>query len=307
MNHILLFFKMEINKLKGFFFLFAIIFLLLSVPFETDAKKKKEFPRAEIKVSYDYPHKHLKTDAKAYDTEHKMVLLANSGYSKFFSPRTEFLDSLKSTPSGEAIYKKMKRAGIKRYIETQDDSSILTSQGKLYVFKNSADSIVTVYDQTGMLEQGYYSESLAEMVWEVGDSVKTVLGYECVMAETDYHGRHWTVWFTPDIPIQDGPWKLCGLPGLILEASESTGQHQFIATGIESSNQEIVPIYNPKKYDKMNRKDMLRGMRQYLTNGATMVNAFISNTPSGEKIEIKNEVNDAPDLHIDFLETDYHK
>ncbi len=275
--------------------------------FDMSAKKKKEYPRAEIKVSYDYPHKHLKTDAKAYNTEHKMLLLANSGYSKFFSPVTEYYDSLNSTPSGKTIFNKMMSVGVKKAIETGDHSYVPTNQGDLYVFKNSSDSTVTVYDQAGMLEQGYYSEPLAEMVWEVGDSVKTVLGYECVMAKTDYHGRHWTVWFTPDIPIQDGPWKLCGLPGLILEACESTGQHQFIAKGIESSNQEIVPIYNPKEYDKMNRKDMLRGMRQYLTNGDTMVNAFISNTPSGEKIEIKNEVNDTPDLHVDFLETDYHE
>ncbi len=284
-----------------------ISIIALFAIFDVSAKKKKEYPHAEIKVSYNYPHKHLKTDVKAYDTEYKMLLLANSGYSKFFSPRTEFLDSLKSTPDGEAIYKKMMRAGVKKYIETHDDSAIPKSQGSLYVFKNNTDSTVTVYDYAGMLERGYYSEPLAEMVWEVGDCVKTVLGYECVKAETDYHGRHWTVWFTPDIPIQDGPWKLCGLPRLILEASESTGQHQFIATGIESSNQEIVPIYSPKKYDKMKRKDMLRGMRQYLTNGATMVNAIISNTPSGERIEIKDVVNDAPDLHVDFLETDYHE
>ncbi len=289
-------------------FTLLLILLFLSFSFETEAKKKHvDYPRAEIKISYDYPHKRLKTDVKAYDTEYKMLLLANSGYSKFFSPRTEYLDSLRSTPSGKAIYNKMMSVGVKKAIETGDESSIPTSQGLLYVFKNRGDSIVKVYDQAGMLEKGYYSEPLAEMVWEVSDSIKTILGYECIMAETDYHGRHWTVWFTPDIPIQDGPWKLCGLPGLILEAGESTGQHQFIATGIESSNQEIVPIYNPKKYDKMTRKDMLRGMRQYLTNGATMVNAIISNTPSGEKIDIKNEVNDAPDLHVDFLETDYHE
>ena len=115
------------------------------------------------------------------------------------------------------------------------------------------------------------------------------------------------MWFTPEIPIQDGPWKLCGLPGLILEARESLGQHHFIATCIESSNQEIVPIYSPKKYDRMTRKDMLQSMRHYLTNGASMINAFISNPPSGEKIEFKNEVSDTPDLHVDFLETDYHE
>ena len=284
-----------------------IIMLLLCAPFELCAKKKKiDYPRAEIKVSYRYPHKHLKTDAKAYDAEHNMVLLANSGYSKFYSPVTEYLDSLDSTPSGKAISDRMMSEGVKKAIETGDYSYVPTKQGSIYVFKNSVDSTVTVYDKAGMLEQGYYTEPLAEMVWEVGDSTKTVLGYECIMAETDYHGRHWTVWFTPDIPLQDGPWKLCGLAGLILEASESTGQHQFIADGIEQSTQTIMPIYSPKKYDRRRRKDMLRDMRSYLTNGNAMVNAFISNTPSGEKIEIKSEEVDSPDLHVDFLETDYH-
>ena len=71
------------------------------------------------------------------------------------------------------------------------------------------------------------------------------------MATANYHGRDWTAWFTPDIPLQEGPWKLCGLPGLILEANESTGQHSFIATGLEVSNQEIVPIYPFRQYDKI--------------------------------------------------------
>ena len=59
---------------------------------DVSAKKKNEYPRAEIKVEYTYPHKHLKTDAKAYDSEYQMVLLTNSSYSKFYSPRTEFND-----------------------------------------------------------------------------------------------------------------------------------------------------------------------------------------------------------------------
>lgn len=274
--------------------------------FDVSAKKKKEYPRAEIKVEYSYPHKRLKTDAKAYDDEYTMLLLTNGNYSKFFSPRTEYLDSLHSTPSGKALYDRLMSEGVKKAIETGDYNYVPSKNGSMYVFKSAGDSTVTVYDSAGMLERGYYSEPLAEMDWVIGDSTKTVLNYECAMARTDYHGRHWTVWFTPEIPVQDGPWKLCGLPGLILEAKENTGQHHFIATGIESSNQQIMPIYNPKKYDKMRREDMLDGKRQYLTNGASMVNAFISNTPSGEKIEIKDMVNDDPDLHVDFLETDYH-
>jgi GLPGLI family protein len=288
---------------------FCLIFALLTLLYAPGAyAKSKDFPHAEVKVSYSYAHKRLKTDAKAYDDEYVMLLLANSRYSKFFSPHTEYLDSLDSTPSGRALSDRLLHEGIKKYIETKDESAIPAKNGSMYVFKSLDDSTVTVYDQAGMSEFGYYTEPLAEMRWEIGDSIKNVLNYECVMAATDYHGRHWTVWFTTDIPLQDGPWKLCGLPGLILEASDSSGQHHFIATGIEACDNPIMPIYNPKKYDRMKRRDMLKIGRSYLTNGATMVNALISNTPGGERIEMKNN-NDSSqaDLHVDFLETDYHE
>ena len=72
---------------------------------------------------------------------------------------------------------------------------------------------------------------------------------------------HWTVWFAPEIPLQEGPWKLCGLPGLILEACESSGQHSFTATGIELSKKEMTPVYLLSKYEKLERKELLKRQR----------------------------------------------
>ncbi|MDE5969330.1 MAG: GLPGLI family protein [Muribaculaceae bacterium] len=50
--------------------------------------------------------------------------------------------------------------------------------------------------------------------WEIADETRDILGYQCFKATTDYRGRQWTAWFTPKIPMQDGPWKFCGLPVL---------------------------------------------------------------------------------------------
>jgi len=89
----------------------------------------------------------------------------------------------------------------------------------------------------------------------VTDSTKNILGYECILAESDYHGRHWKAWFTPEIPVDAGPWKLLGLPGLIMEAADSTGQHHFTATGIESSDTSFPKVFEPFDYEKTTRKD----------------------------------------------------
>ena len=51
----------------------------------------------------------------------------------------------------------------------------------LYVLKSSADSIMTVYDLLGTDEPVYYTEPYSEMTWEIGDSTKTILGYESLL------------------------------------------------------------------------------------------------------------------------------
>ena len=145
------------------------------------------------------------------------------------------------------------------------------------------------------------------MQWEIGDSTKTILGYDCIKAHTNYHGRDWTVWFTPEIPLQEGPWKLCGLPGLILEATETSGQHSFVATGLEITDKEIVPIYSPSKYEKLERKELLRRQRYNRDNQENITNAAYDNilgSGSGANARMPKErlVTD-----VDFLETDYRK
>ncbi len=284
-----------------------IIIMTTCMPAPTSAKKLQDYPLAKIKVSYACHDEHLKTDAKAYTAEYQMILLANSAESKFYNQQCEYRDSLDTTPSGKAIYREIITNMASKYAETGvlDDSAL--PQCKMYIFKSRNDSTLSFYDKNGSSHSHFYIEPLCEMRWQIGDSTKTILGYECIAAETDFHGRHWNVWFTPEIPIQDGPWKFCGLPGLILEAADATGQHSFIADGIEESNICMIPVYAEKDYEKVSRIEMLAAQRRFLLKGDSMSRMFIQNTPDGSKIDMTHtEYNDNPDLHIDFLETDYH-
>lgn len=266
--------------------------------------KKKEYPRAEIKVGYTYHETFVRGSAGIVHRDVPFVLLANKEQSKFYSPHTEYHDSLQSTPQGRAVHHQIFSDAIRRYTETKDESAMspVVYHTFLYIFRSIPDKQMKVYDKAGLLEFGYYTEPIGDIQWEIADSTKTVLGYDCVMATAKYHGRDWTAWFAPDIPIQEGPWKLIGLPGLILEASESTGQHGFEATGVESTDQEIVPIYPYRQYDKISRIEMLRQQRNYRNHGSS-INSVAIGIDFGVDYDFEKNEEEAK---IDYLETDYH-
>lgn len=285
----------------------VFILLLLCASLELCAKKKaQDYPRAEIKASYNYHYKFMRNgDGVVVEKDVPFILLANHNQSKFYCPSTEYKDSLLSTPSGRAKEREMFNAAAAAYVQNRDRSAMdgVVYHTRLYVTKDFAKSISTTYDQAGMGECGYYDEPFSEIEWVIeGDSTKTILDYQCVMASTDYHGRKWTVWFTPEIPMQDGPWKFCGLPGLVMEASEPSGQHSSSISGIEISSQPIYPVFKTD-YEKMNRHEMLRVQRHYRENSNAMFKAATG-------IELSGNV-DTPvteeSRKYDFLETDYRK
>ena len=77
--------------------------------------------------------------------------------------------------------------------------------------------------------------------WELLPQTKNITSFKCQKAQGNFRGRTYTVWFTNDIPVSMGPWKLNGLPGLILEATDSLNQLQFFAEKIELQ-MEVISI-----------------------------------------------------------------
>ena len=94
------------------------------------------------------------------------------------------------------------------------------------------------------------TEPLEQPQWDIiADSTKQILNYDCQMARCTFKGRTWTAWFTADIPLDNGPWKLCGLPGLILRAYDSKQQYIFDCVGMKQAG-EAENITYDSKFDK---------------------------------------------------------
>ncbi|MBQ9177619.1 MAG: GLPGLI family protein [Prevotella sp.] len=92
-----------------------------------------------------------------------------------------------------------------------------------------------------------YDEPMPSLDWQMEQRDTTILGYSCQAATAELRGRTWRVWYTEEIPIADGPWKLCGLPGLILKADDTEGYFGFCCIGVENGNKETI---------QLNRKEM---------------------------------------------------
>jgi len=86
-----------------------------------------------------------------------------------------------------------------------------------------------------------YEEDVPELEWEITGEHGTVASFDCQKAECDFRGRRWEAWFTTEMPFSEGPWKLRGLPGLILYARDTTGQYSFEAVSVTD---KPVPFYD---------------------------------------------------------------
>lgn len=111
--------------------------------------------------------------------------------------------------------------------------------------------------------------------WTVMDSIKNIGGYTCQKATTKFRGRTYEAWFAPELPFPFGPWKLHGLPGIILEASDSNNEVIFKFKLVEVEKQLSLNdrIALPTSIIITTEKELQRTINAYLDGAKNASNS----------------------------------
>lgn len=158
------------------------------------------------------------------------------------------------------------------------------SIGDLYYHNLKNKSIIcrgAIFTNPG-LKYSIYKDS-TNINWQLLDEFKEISGYRCQKAATTFRGRKYEAWFSSEIPLSVGPWKFSGLPGLILEIYDQTGEVYFSAEKIEipfplATKKVQIPSGNPTI-------DFQEFVEEENKASARMTQAMIARLPKGSKLE----------------------
>ena len=281
----------------------TIHYILLFTAFAVHASAQKDvLDHASMKCMYRATKLKDTLDVAFY--EDLLILQIGPKVSKCFSYYTFQNDSLRQTPEGKRQASELFNRALADFHKHRDRSRFLNSFPRsrtvTIVYKNHPADAITVTD--GLREdQVMYRDTLNAQQWTIVDSTREVLGYMCQQATADFRGRRWTAWFATDIPVSDGPWKLGGLPGLILEAYDEGKQHVFTAVGLERMKDEPI-IFNQqdgrnRRFEPTNRLDFLRMERRFLMDSNSFIQMETGIDLFGDE---PNQV-----MRYDLLERDY--
>ncbi|MDR2148325.1 MAG: GLPGLI family protein [Tannerella sp.] len=221
---------------------------------------------AKIKITYslDYMPDSLE---KGYILKDRKILLIGDKYNHFFSYYVRQQDSVLT-----ADWDRNKNSAPINW-----EKDILGEGYEIFVNLPEKGK-QTVKEFITNLSIYRYMESSDPPTWSIHSDTSTILNYLCTKATTRFRGRDWTVWFCPDIPVDAGPWKLRGLPGLILKVADSRNHYIFECIGMEQLDGKKEPILYGRAANhsstKCTREEYRKVQKRFYEDHTNMLRIF---------------------------------
>ena len=238
-----------------------LIFIFFSTIFNSYTQEElfgwQAIDTAIFVCQYDYSKRTILNPGSRDD----MRLEIGRNLSKFYSQETVDYKILRSTPEGrkkigEKTNDVFRRHGQAASQGKSDVEKLLIMDGlpslksECVVYKNYPKGEIYVQDAAGSSLLGYYTDDYTPQDWQIEPDTMTYLGYHCQKATCTWRGRDYVAWFTSEIPVNDGPMKFFGLPGLIVKVADTDNAYSFELKGIEKSSKPI--YFNTKTFRKKN-------------------------------------------------------
>lgn len=230
---------------------------------EVGEKQKDNLDKATIRCYYKFSQPLIVDKESLFQTD-TLTLDISAITSRYYDASRVMRDSL----FGDFMANKLDPNTIQSLsiVKDVDPSAYDSSQGTTIesgakgetaqLYKNRQTGEITIIEVADNGPDRYKCIDKAIPQWNIASDTLTILGYVCQKATTSFRGRDYDVWFTSDISVNDGPWKLYGLPGLILKAQDAENLFVFEIIGLEQLNPSV-DISQPKRdYIKASLKDL---------------------------------------------------
>lgn len=259
-------------KISSFLGLHSFLLFLLSIQVPVHGQEVEDQFKYRASYSLTYQSNDIDTASISSETMH---LYLGDQVSKYMSRGKDLKDSIKVDRSNGFDQEAYRARAAKTKTEFN------------YTIYKHIPAQKIAYHLTILADHLNYEEELSLFNWVIGPASKTINGFQAQKAVTNFAGREYTAWFTPEIPISDGPYKFNGLPGLILEVRDSQDHYVF---QLESFEELSDPVdYEPEeKFITTTKKKLLRTKRQFDEDPFTALEN--ANTPEKTiTIEISDE------------------
>ena len=237
-------------------FFFAWIFAIVAL------HAQETIDTAQFWAVYKFSYKTV-PEQPEFEGVDWMYLDMGHKVTKFYSRYGEIRDSIKN----DAFKKGLSAWEVLELIKGYPRSSNTPVYYQFYDEKKTRTTIEYM--------DGYIGEEQMSMPdWTLHEDTATISGYLCKRATTHYRGRDWEVYYTSEIPLNRGPWKLWGLPGLITRATDADHYFLFEMEAFKRLNRPIPIVYIHRgigakggytgaEYKKISKKTYLEYERLY--------------------------------------------
>ena len=198
------------------------LFLCAALLFAAGMARAQKPDTAAYMVHYKFSHlKDTNNRATPYTENMALFLGKNSSVYKSYDKQLQ-----------DVLFKKQMKEAMANSPDGRIQIHRQNTGSPVQYFQFPAEK--KVYRKESLVINSYLiEEALPVIDWKISNDTASFGGMHCQKATAHFKGRDYTAWFCADMPFHAGPWKLNGLPGVILEAYDAKKEVVFKFDGIE--------------------------------------------------------------------------